>query len=284
MKPLYILNTDELELLLAFETADSLEKLSKALGKDISNISRSLAKIADKAPVVEKQNNRWKMTELGKKLNQHSHDSIFHQNSLFNQTVYLKIGTNREFASRILGPSLKDLYQILPNTLIRICAYENGVEQALLNSLIDIGIDCERPFSPDISFKHCWTEELVPVCSPDFKNKYLKKQKEQSLFEVPHLLCDRLLPSTILKMSENNLNVVASFNDIATTRATCLTGLGWALLPKYSVSSEIEQKKLVTLKFQKIEPSRYGIWWLRNRKKLAPTVITVKSWLDSLKL
>ena len=59
METAYILSSTESELLLAFETASSLEKLSKVLNKDISNLSRTLNKIAGKMPVAEKQNNRW---------------------------------------------------------------------------------------------------------------------------------------------------------------------------------------------------------------------------------
>lgn len=174
MENAYILSSDESELLLAFETASSLEKLSKVLIKDISNISRSLNKIADKMPVVEKKNNRWQLTELGKRFNQHTRDSIQFQKTLLNHQQFLKIGTNREFAARIIGPSLDELEAMFPNTQLRICAFEHGVELALTDGLVDIGIDCERPFSPDISYRICMSEDIVAVCSPNFKKNIYK--------------------------------------------------------------------------------------------------------------
>lgn len=284
MKTTYILTSDESELLLAFEIASNLEKLSQALNKDISNISRALTKIAEKIPVVEKQNNRWKLTELGKKLNQHTRDSILFQNTLLNQQIFLKIGTNREFAAHILGPSIKELGEIFHKTQLRLCAYEHGVEQALTDGLIDIGIDCERPFSPDISYKLCLTEDIVMVCTPEFKKKHLQDIEDQAFFNLPHLLCDRLNPDKLLKSSNNKLNILASFNDISTTRAACLQGIGWAILPKYAVSLELDQKKLVIANSHSIGKSQYGIWWLRSRKNLEPMVNELKKWLETIEI
>lgn len=284
MENAYILSSDESELLLAFETASSLEKLSKVLIKDISNISRSLNKIADKMPVVEKKNNRWQLTELGKRFNQHTRDSIQFQKTLLNHQQFLKIGTNREFAARIIGPSLDELEAMFPNTQLRICAFEHGVELALTDGLVDIGIDCERPFSPDISYRICMSEDIVAVCSPNFKKKYLQELKSGDFFGLPHLLCDRLYPDKILKKSDNRLNLRASFNDIATTRAACIMNLGWALLPKYTISSEIHEKKLVVIDSESAGVSNYGVWWLRNRKSVEPLAFKLKQWLEAITL
>lgn len=284
METTYILSSDESELLLAFETASTLEKLSKVLFKDISNLSRSLNKIADKLPVVEKVHNRWQLTELGKRLNQHTRDSIQFQKTLLNQQQFLKIGTNREFASQILGPSLAELEKLFPKTQLRICAFEQGVEQALTDGLIDIGIDCERPFSPDVSYRICLAEEIIAVCTPEFKKMHSREFKNQEFFNLPHLLCDRLNPDKILKKTHNKLNVLASFNDIATTRAACLQSVGWAVLPRYTVRTELAERKLVTVDSEPVGVSNYGVWWLRNRKSIEPLATKLKHWLETVQL
>lgn len=280
----FILTTAELELLMAFESATSLENVSQFLGKDISNISRSLSKIAEKLPVVEKQNNRWHITDLGKRLNQHTKDAIQFQRSLTTQQSFLKIGTNREFSSRILGPRLEELKILFPNTQLRICAFEDGTEQPLLNGLIDIGIDCERPHAPDVSYKFSVSESIIAVCSQAFKKTHAKNINKEQITSLPHLLCDRLYPDRLLKKNNNMLNVTASFNDIATTRAACLNSAGWALLPQYAVQKELDEKSLVQLDIPEIAGSNYGIWWLRSRKFLEPSAMKMKDWLSTVKL
>ncbi len=280
----FVLTTSELELLMAFESASNLENISQVLGKDISNISRSLSKIAEKLPVVEKQNNRWQITDLGKRLNQHTKDSIQFQRSLSQNESYLKIGTNREFAARIFGPRLNELKSIFPNTQLRICAFEDGTELPLLNGLIDIGVDCERPHMPDISYKFTLSENIIAVCSPQFKKDHSKNISKSSITSLPHLLCDRLYPDRLLKKNDNILNIAGSFNDIATTRAACLSGAGWALLPQYAVQTELDQKTLIQLDIPDITGSHYGVWWLRSRKFLEPSVLKLKNWLSSVDL
>lgn len=283
-KASYLLSSEDCELLVAFETSPSLEKLSLHVGRDISNISRSLNRIAQKLPVVEKQAGRWVLTERGRELNQHTRDSIHYQQSLFQKQSLLRIGTNREFSARILGVRIKELSELFPQTQFRISAFESGTEKELLEGSVDIGIDCERPFSPEISYKIAVSETIVAVCSPSFKKSHLKAMKDGSFFKLPHLLCDRLSPDRILQKSENRLNILASFNDIATTRAACEQGVGWAFLPRYVVRAELESGRLIVVESGESGTSKYGVWWMRNRKYLEPTAIKLRDWISKLDL
>lgn len=283
-KNTFILSSEECELLVAFESAPSLEKLSEYVGRDVSGVSRALSRIAAKIPVIEKQSSRWVLTEQGRQLNQHTRDSINFQRTLFQKQAGLRIGTNREFASRILGKQLPSLIELFPDSQIRIMSFEVGTEQALLDGKIDIGIDCERPFSPDISYKIAIKEPIVAVCSPKFKKSGLKELNGKSFFGLPHLLCDRLAPDRILFKSDNVLNIIASFNDIATTRAACEKGLGWALLPTYAVREELESGSLVEIPLADGGESSYGVWWLRGRKRVEPVALALQAWLKKIDL
>lgn len=84
--------------------------------------------------------------------------------------------------------------------------------------------------------------------------------------------------------SENQLNIRATFNDISTTRAACIRGMGWAILPKYTIKSELEEKKLVLINTSYDGISKFGIWWLRNRKSIEPLVYKLKNWLELVEL
>lgn len=280
----FALSSDECELLVAFETSPSLDKLAESMGRDISNISRALNRIAGKLPVIEKQAGRWVLTEKGRQLNLHTRDSIQFQQSLFQKQALLRIGTNREFSARILGTRIKEINSLFPETQIRISAFESGTEMSILEGLIDIGIDCERPFSPEVAYKVATTEPIVAVCTPAFKKENVKSLKEGKFFSLPHLLCDRLSPDRILQKSDNNMHVFASFNDIATTRSACLQSTGWALLPRYSVNDEISSGELVEIKAVGAGESKYGVWWLRGRKYLEPTAMKIRQWMENLSL
>jgi len=60
------LTSDQLELLLALESSENLEKLAKAVQKDKSVVSRNLQRIQETIPVVAKHQGRWGITALGR--------------------------------------------------------------------------------------------------------------------------------------------------------------------------------------------------------------------------
>ena len=280
MKNRFILSSEESELLLEFETAGTLQKLSEMLYRDQSQVSRMMQKIQSKIPVIEKINRRWQITELGKSYNEATRDYLLSQAAKSRELQYLKIGTNREFAGRVLSADFEKFSKLFNHSQLRLNSYESGVEKFILNGELDIGIDCERPMQPEISFKTVFSQDVIPVASPQFKKKYLKQIQESPLgfLTLPHLLCDRLFPHLLFKTSENEIQVKAAFNDIGLTRTTCANGLGWALLPEYSVQKELKSGELVRLSSAYYSTS-YGVWWLRSRAGLRPHVDKLMGYL-----
>jgi DNA-binding transcriptional LysR family regulator len=165
------LSSEQCELILAFEGTPTLSALAHNVGRDISVVSRNLARVAEKLPVVEKKSGRWVLTDMGRRLNNHTRDSLQFQYGLSQKQTLLRIGTNREFAARIVGPRLKELMQVLPKTILNIHSDESGTEAPLLEGLIDIGLDCERPFAPEIAYKLFLDEKIVAVSAPRFFKK-----------------------------------------------------------------------------------------------------------------
>ncbi len=69
MREKFPVSSDQLELLIAFEKAGSLEELSDVMAKDPSVISRRLKDLANLFPVIVKVGGRWQITSLGRQLN-----------------------------------------------------------------------------------------------------------------------------------------------------------------------------------------------------------------------
>lgn len=277
----FLLSAEECELLLELEECQSLTAAAEKLGRDHSVISRSLKRLSEKAHVVEKKAGRWIVTETGKNFNNSSRAMIAAQTSLMQTHQSIRIGTNREFAARVLGPDLATLMALLPKTNLSINAYESGTEEALLKRQIDIGMDCDRPQDPDIAYKLLLDEPIIPVCGKAFYKKHQKTILEGKYMSLPHLMCERLYPDKILSKHENQLDIMARFNDIATARAACLQNIGWALLPSYAVSDELQAKTLIKMEDVGYGKSKYGIWWIRNRPNLKSTVEVLSAWLQA---
>lgn len=273
------LTTDEYELLLQFEKNSTVKSLAEAVAKDPSVVSRLLNRISHKHPVVAKKNGQWFLTDLGKQLNQKLNYFIFSQTALLNTRRVIRIGTNTEFSAKILSPRISQLQEHIPNTQFHIMSFQNGTEDALLNNEIDLSIDCDRPYSADISYKLVIDEPLAAIVGKKFFQKYKKQIQDDQLYELPHLLCERLYPDKILLESSNRMTIAARFNDVASTRAACVADIGWALLPIYTVKSELKDGDLIDLHLKTKPQSKYGVWFLRDRTELKSVNDKLINWL-----
>jgi len=70
------LSSDQLELLVAFAQAGSLQGLAAHLAKDVSVVSRNLQRLAEVAPVIAKVKGRWQITLIGQGVIQLSADFL----------------------------------------------------------------------------------------------------------------------------------------------------------------------------------------------------------------
>ncbi len=278
------LTTDECQLLLLFELTQSLQSVAKTMGRDHSVVARSLKRIAERFPVVEKKGGKWFLTKMGRDLNEGTRSAINLQNAVLDSETSLRIGTNREFASRVLCSDFLQFQKLFPKVELTINSYQSGTEPALLSGQIDIAIDCERPYDPDISYKLVVDEEIIAVATKSF----IKSSKKDFLsddFRIwPHLLCERLNPDKILMSLENRVQVCAKFNDIAATREACIQGVGWSLLPFYAVKKELSSGHLVRISEKTYGKSKYGVWWLRGRPYLKESCETISKWLSQQSL
>lgn len=66
----FSLTSDQLELLLAFETSQGLNHLAELMAKDPSVVSRNLQRIAEDQPVLVKVKGRWELSPLGLQVNE----------------------------------------------------------------------------------------------------------------------------------------------------------------------------------------------------------------------
>lgn len=278
------ISTEDSELLLLFEELKDISTISQVTGRDASGVSRSLKRLAETYPVLEKLSGRWRLTMIGKELNNIHRNFIQLQSLALERPLYLRLGTNREFLSRILAPKLDEIMELMPKTTFELMSYEKGIEQKLKEGRIDIGFDCGRPFDPDISYKLLCPEPIAVYCSPKFSEKNRKIIESNQWKRLPHVLCERLEPRNFTEFSEQELLISLKVNDISAAREVAKRSLGWVLLPTYTVLREIENKELVQMVPTIFGGEQYGIWWLRRRKHLNSSIDVLSSWMQNISL
>lgn len=83
----FTLTSDQLELLMAFESSQGLNNLAETMAKDPSVISRNLQRIAEEAPVLKKVKGRWELTPLGIQMNEQTRSYLAKHTELLSQAA-----------------------------------------------------------------------------------------------------------------------------------------------------------------------------------------------------
>ncbi|MFO0674705.1 MAG: LysR family transcriptional regulator [Polyangiaceae bacterium] len=279
----FALTSEQCELLLAFETAPSLEALARALSRDASVLSRQLQRIAQETPALEKTHGRWRLTPLGKQLATWARDAIASQRRALDQPTVIRLASTREFTARVLAPRLGDLVPETDTTIVSLFAAEEGVERRLLAGEADIGFDCGRPVDPEIRFRQVTPEPFSVVAAPGFVERHQLKTAQDAL-PLANLQYQRATAMALLGLEGDVARIRATFNDIASAREACCAGLGWAVLPTYAVRRELDAGTLVGLPGFEVPEEHFGVWWLRERPALEPWVERCAKWLGGVTL
>ncbi len=285
----FALTSDQCELLTQLRERGSVQRLAELLGRDVSAVNRQLQKIASRGELLQKQNGRWRVSPLGERVVDWTLEAIAAQKKILSARSEIRIVTTREFAARVLAPRLAELTRPEPGLHPILLTSEEGVEPWLLGGRADLGLDCGTPLDPLVRFRGIQPEPFSVVASPAFLSQHLgsavrarNKLDPERLLGLPHLQYLRRQLRTLLRLEceREPQNIVASFNDIAPLRAACVAGLGWAILPSYTVRTELERQELRSLELSATpNPERFGVWWLREKKSLQPWIDRLARWL-----
>lgn len=275
------ISSDDCELLLLFAEHKSLDKMSNALNRDASVVSRQLKSLALRTQALEKIEGRWHVSKLGERLLLWSKNAIEDQKSSLKGKMNIRIATTREFAARILVPEIRKLVGDRDLT-VSILSSDEGVENLLLSGKADLGFDCGRPNDPTIAFKKMVKESFVCVATP----KFISKHKINSYQDLNMDYCLKFVRTevSLLELETEQGSYFGTFSDIASQRQAALMDYGWAIIPYYAVAAEISKKDLFVIAGKKFEEENYGVWWMRSKSKIEilEMIEQGKTWLKSL--
>jgi DNA-binding transcriptional LysR family regulator len=276
------LSSDDCQFLLAFTSSKSLPETARAIGRDASVVSRRLARIAALAPVVEKRRDRWVLTALGVELNRWTVETAQSQRALLARPVGIRIGTTREFASRILVPGWAELVgaQESPPT---VATFDSDIEDRLLSSSVDVAFECGHPRSPEVAFRLGLREPLVVCASPALVRRF-KIRKARDVLPAPYLQYERIPAARLLGVEHELPTVAGRFNDIAVVREAVVGSIGWSLLPLYTVRDEVGSNRVRVFADPTIPEDHFGVWWLRGNRPAERWASHALKWLKTQSL
>lgn len=275
----FVLSSEDCDLLMALDAAGSTEGAARLLAKHASVVSRQLARLADRAAVIEKPHGRWRLTKVGASVVQWAREQAAAQERILFAPSRVRIATTREFGARVVAPALAELRLLFGVACVEIIVLDVGVQQEVLDGRADVGLTCGRASDPAVAFRSLVDEPYVVVAPASWP-----KRTFAGTIDQPHIAYSRAPTTTLLALEKELAQVIAVFNDIAAVREACVEGAGWCVLPRYTVAREIASRQLRVLDAPAIAPDRFGMFWLRSRTRSLPWLDALGKWLAAQRL
>jgi len=277
----FALSSEDAELLLLLADHPTVQGVATSLRRDPSVVSRRLQALAARLPVLEKRGTRWRLTRLGKRVNDWSREAIHHQRSLLGQEPELRLGATRAFATHALAPRLPVFLELPGAPRVRVRCFEpGGLDRALLEGQVELAFSCGRPGVPEVRTRGAVPERYVGVMA-----RALAPGARPDPWDLPHLAFgDGRGGYPFLDQVERCREIAATLDDALALREAVRAGVGWAILPRYLLREDLAAGSLVEFALEGLPEPRYGVWWQASRPGLEPWVDAALAWLEGLEL
>ena len=255
--------TNEMRLLYFLSKEKSVKTVSEKHGRDQTTITRQLSNLSKKHPVLQKNNGLWTLTPLGQEIAKFSHNLMNEQKQMIDKPCVIRIATTKEFSEWVLTPLLSKIsFDSFDSTRLSIHTETGPIERSLLDGRIDIAITCGKPIDPLIKYKKISSFPLICISSDpiDAKNKFENVLKKRAV-EHTGLTIKSLLDAQAIAPE-----IALQFDHIAGVRGACKAGIGWSVLPSYSVQNDIDNGELFDIPNFKINSikEQFSVWYLRD--------------------
>jgi DNA-binding transcriptional LysR family regulator len=263
--------TDELRLLFLLSEELTVKKVAERLGRDHTTVTRQLNQLSKRYPVLQKNSGTWILTPFGHEIAKFCRKMMSEQRELVSLPRVIRIGTTKEFSEWVLAPLLAKILLLSKSSFQIVVLTEVGsFEAALMDGKIDIVLSCGRPVDPTIKFKKLLSFPLSCV----YYNNLGTNRKIEALMNLPIVEHSGLTIRSLVPNREKYPRVVAQFDHISGVRGAARSGLGWTILPQYSVKADVENGKLFEIALPELRDLKeeFSLWYVRDYSNLEKVV------------
>jgi DNA-binding transcriptional LysR family regulator len=273
-------DNEELRLLTLLSEELTVKKVAERVRRDQTTVTRQLNQLSQKHPVLQKNEGMWKLTPFGHEVAKYSRKMLNEQRSLVNLPRNIRIGTTKEFSEWVLAPKLSKIISAYKSSFqISVLSEVGSFESALMDGKIDFVLSCGKPIDPTIKFKRLKSFPMLCVHHKRFQGK----GGPEMLMTLPAVEHTGLTVKSLLPNLPNYPTVVAQFDHISGVRGAVRAGLGWAILPQYSVFRDVEEGTLFEIPMTGLSDIKeeFSLWYMRDYSNLDKLAKTILSAFDS---
>lgn len=269
-------HNEELRLLLLLSDELSVKKVAERVRRDQTTVTRQLNQLSQKFPVLQKNEGMWKLTPFGQEVAKYGRKMLNDQRLLVNLPSFIRIGTTKEFSEWVLSPLLPKIISSLNSSFqVSVLTEVSSFEAALMEGKIDFVLSCGKPVDPTIKFKKLKNFPLTCV----YYRRLSEKDQAKALMTFPAVEHTGLTIRSLLPNQSNYPKIIMQFDHISGVRGAVRAGLGWAILPRYSILKDIQEGSLHEVSVPGLSDFKeeFSLWHMRdysNLEKISKLILT----------
>lgn len=167
----------------------------------------------------------------------------------------MRLGASDHIANYLLPNTINSFHRKYPKVLPSIyTGTPHDVVAKLIQRELELGLFFTKIHTPEIQYRSIGTIEFVAVYRPDDKRKFPKNTADRrAFFEQLGFIGSRATDYR-KHPAEEMLDAIGAepkmqleANNQETQKRLCLSGYGFAVLPRFMVEAEIKQKELAEI-------------------------------------
>ncbi len=279
--------TDYCLIINAFNQADSLRGAAALLGTDPASLVRKVQKISVEFGYLQKQGNRWAVTESGRRIAQWTEETLQSQAEIAQEKSALRISSFSWLAEERLIPEYHRLKKMLkPNQSCTFKITASNQEQELIQGRTDLVVQGHAPTDPSIAYKKISSYDWLVVAPYSWKSKtaHLDSSELIEFLHKKHFIRHaNLNPEYALGFHPlTNSNLIV--DGVIGLRSAVTHEEGWSVLPAMSVHNYLREKKLLNLNIETFIKDEVSVWWIRARKDMSETAKITAKWISEFSI
>lgn len=275
----------ELEVFVALVELKSFSKAAKALNLSQPTVSIHIKNLEEELDTVlfVRSTRDMKITDEAMLLYKEAKDLILQKNLMLEYFTRIRrkevvIGVSTISATYLLPKLMGDFYKRYSDITIKIEEKNSwDTMEAIVDKRVDIGIVGMKTEEDSCCFCPIYKDEFVFVAPNTAYYRNLKENKAsiRTLFKEPFIVresgsgvkrhMEMIMNSA--QVRPQDLNVVASINDIEVMKRLVVEGIGVSVLSKVAVQELVEAGRLLEIPLEDVE-HRYRYLYLVWNKKM----------------
>ena len=281
----FTIDSEHCLIIKALHESKSLREAANLLDMDPGQLTRKIQNIPAEHNLLQKAGNKWVLTDAGKRLALWVDEAINSQKELLEEKPVFRIACFTWLAEQMLIPGYQKLKTLSGNKFgwsINVAA--GNLEQEIITGRAEFVITCHSPNDPLIAHKKFHPDPWLIVVPESWKKDVSRlKGPEivQFLHHRPFIRLSSTDPEHVLGfMPKTNSEFLS--DGVIGVRTAVANNLGWSCLPSYSLTSYLNNKKIISLDYESATKGDLSVWWLRSRKDTVEHVKMISKWVSEL--